>query len=190
MELKTMKTLALTSAVALSLALSGSANAQVETMTAQLITASAITSATVSDMDFGEWFIQFVAGTPTLTLTDIGTPVVSQTGTIGTSQAVLINASTSEGVLTVQTPAASALTMVASSFTDIADIGLSLQEVTYRTATENGLVITAGAVTLAVPVTVLGNAIDETITFGGDIDITVTPADATHTATFDITFAY
>ena len=63
--------------------------------------------------------------------------------------------------------------------------------VTYRTASENGQVITTGGVTgVAVPVTVLAGATDEAIAFGGTIDISGTPLDNTHTATFDVTFTY
>jgi len=192
MELKTMKTLALTSAVALGIAASGPAQAQVETVTAQLITSSAITSNNVSDMDFGEWLVQFVAGdTPTITLTDDGSVASTQTGSVANgSQVIQITAPANEGVVTVQIPANGSLTMTASSFTDLADGGLSLDSVTFRTASENGTVITGAATDGADTITVLAGATDETITFGGDIDITATPLDGTHTSTFDVTFSY
>lgn len=190
MELKTMKTLALTGAVALGIAISGPAMAQNETVTAQLITSSAITSANVSDMDFGEWFINFAAGTPALTLTDDGTVATTQTGAIGTSQVVNITPSATEGALTVQTPAPAVLQMTPSNLIPIGDPGLTLQTVTYRTATENGTVVAAAAAGAAVPVTTTVAATDETITFGGTINITGTPVDLTHTATFDVAFAY
>ncbi|MCP3703598.1 MAG: hypothetical protein GY954_11810, partial [Alteromonas sp.] len=73
----------------------------------------------------------------------------------------------------------------------IADGGLALDIVTYRTASENGSLITTGGVLAAAqPITVLAGLTDEVVTLGGAIDITATPADATHTATFDVTFAY
>lgn len=189
MELKTMKTLALTSAVALGIAASGPAFAQVETVNAQLITSSAITSVDVSDMDFGEWLIQFVAlDTPVLTLTNDGTVAVTQTGSVANgSQVVQITAPATEGVVTVETPAPSTLTMTRSNTSDFADGGLSLSAVAYRTATETGN-INADAATGTV--TVVAGATPETVTFGGDISITATPADATHTASFDVTFTY
>lgn len=192
MELKTMKTLALTSAVALGIAASGPVQAQVETITAQLITSSAITSNTVSNMDFGTWLVQFAGSdAPVITLTDDASVASTQTGTIANgSQVVQITAPATEGVITVQIPAPGALTMTASNFSDIVDAGLSLDSVTYRTASENGTVVSSGAVDTADTITVLAAATDETVRFGGNINISSTPADATHTASMDITFSY
>lgn len=189
MELKTMKTLALTSAVALGIATSGPAFAQVETVDAQLITSSAITSTDVSDMDFGEWLVQFVAGdTPTITLTDDGTVASTQTGAVGNgSQVIQITAPATEGVVRVQCPAPATLVMTRSNSSDFADGGLSLTATTFRTATENGNI---DADTDTANITVLAGATDEDINFGGDIDVTATPADNTHTASFDVTFTY
>lgn len=191
MELKTMKALALTSAVALGIA-STPAYAQVETLTATLITSSAITSTPVSNLDFGEYLIQFVAGdAPVLTLTDDGSVSVTQTGSVANgSQVTQITAPATEGVVNVQTPAPSTLQLTASNLVDFADAGLALDDVSFRTASENGSIITAGVPTAAVSVTVLAGATDEAVTMGGNINITATPADNTHTATYDITFTY
>ncbi len=190
MKSTSTKLLAFASVLAIGVATSGAAKAQVEPVTATLTTSSAITSTKTSDMDFGTWLIQFVAGTPALTLTDDGTVATTQTGALGGSLVVQVTAPATEGVLDVQIPAAGALTAVVSNFVDIADAGLSLQDVTYRTATENGAIVALAAATAAVPVTVLAGLTDETFTMGGTIDITATPADLAHTATFDVTFAY
>ena len=192
MKPTSMKTLAFASALALGVATSGTAQAQVENLTATLITSSAITTAVVTDLDFGEYLIQFVAlDTPVLTLTDDGTVAVTQTGAVGNgSQVVQITAPANEGELNVQIPAPGTLQMTASNLVDFADGGLALDDVTYRTASENGSSITAGAPTAAQAITVLAGATNESVRFGGNINITATPADNTHTATFDITFTY
>lgn len=191
MELKTMKALALTSAVALGFA-SSPALAQSENVTAQLITSSAITSNYISDLDFGEYLIQFVAAdTPVLTLTNDGSVAVTQTGSVANgTQVVQITAPATEGAVTVQTPAPATLQLTAANLVDFADPGLALDDVTFRTASENGSIITAGVPTAAVSVTVLAGATDETVTMGGNINVSATPGDGTHTATFDVNFAY
>ena len=190
MELKTMKALAVTSAVALGLAFSSPANAQTENVAAQLITSSAITSNLVTDMDFGEFLIQFGTDTPTLVLSNDGSVAVTPGGVVD-SQVVEITPTANEGVVTVQIPAPGTLDMTSANLIDFADAGLALDIVSYRTASENGQTITTGGATgVAVPVTVLAGATDETVTFGGTIAITATPLDNTHTATFDVTFSY
>ncbi|MEZ5814799.1 MAG: hypothetical protein R3E13_08830 [Alphaproteobacteria bacterium] len=188
------KALAFASALVLGTAISsGSAIAQTETVNAQLITSSAITTVDVSDMDFGTYLIQFTAGdTPVLNLTNDGSVLVTQVGSVANgSQVVQITAPATEGVVTVDVPAPASLTMTASAFTDIVDAGLTLDVATFRTASENGSVITGGAVDAADTITVVtGGGTPETVTFGGQIDISATPADATHTAQFDVTFSY
>lgn len=192
MKSTSIKTLAFAGALAAAVFTAPPSFAQVESMTAQLITSSAITSVFVSDLDFGEYLIQFVAAdTPVLTLTNDGSVAVTQTGSVANgSQVVQITAPATEGVATVQIPAPGDLTVVASNFIDFTDAGLALDDVTYRTATETGSLITGGVLQAAQPVTVLAGATDETVTMGGNINVTATPTDATHTATFDITFAY
>lgn len=192
MELKTMKALALTSAVALGLATTP-ALAQTENVTATLVTSSAITTTKTNDMDFGEWLIIYGTDSPNLTLTSNGTDGVTQGGVLTDSQVVLVDATNNqEGGLTVDVPAPALMTMTASNFTDFASAGLSLDVVRYTTANETGSLITAGAVVaLGVPVTVqTGGGTPEPIALGGTIEITNTVADNTHTADFDVTFTY
>lgn len=169
------------------LAMPAKAFAQVETIQADLVTTSAITTTNVSNMDFGEWFlVHGGVGTGVLTLTDDGSVSVTATTTPAGSTFSNLTASASEGVVTVQLPAAAVLTMTRSNTTDFVDTGLSLAAVTYRTGTENGNIDTDAS---AGAVTVTGTG-PETVTFGGQVAITDTPADATHAATFDVTFSY
>ncbi|MDH5722843.1 MAG: hypothetical protein OEY94_05940 [Alphaproteobacteria bacterium] len=182
--------MAVTSAIALSAAASNYAFAQVETVNATLTTSSAITTTDVSNMDFGEWLIQFVAGdTPALTLTNDGTVSTTQTGAVANgSQVVNITASATEGVVNVQTPAPATLTITRSASSDFVDGGLSLTDTDYRTANDGVNALDADAATGTV--TTLVAATDEPVRFGGIIAITATPADAIHTAQFDVTFSY
>lgn len=186
-KLPLLKGIGLTSAVALIAGTAGPAYAQTETVNAQLITNSAITTVDVSDMDFGEYFLIPAGGdNPTLTLTDTGAVNVTVANNAN-STVTQLTAPATEGVVTVQVPAAVGLTMTRTNTVDIADAGLSLTAVTYRTATENGNI---NADNSNGPVTVVAGATPETVTFGGTITATAQPADATHTAQFDVTFTF
>ena len=186
-----LKLLAFTSVIALGFATAGDSLAQTETVNATLTTSSAITTTDTSDMDFGEWLIQFTAGdTPELTLSHSGALTVTQTGAVGNgSQVVQITAPATRGVVDVQTPGTSSLTMtrVAASTTDFTDAGLTLAHVAYFTASETGSI---DSDTDTGPVTITAAATDESVNFGGVIDISATPTDGVHTAQFDVNFAY
>ncbi len=190
MRRNTLKLLAFTSAIALGMSFSSDVIAQTETVNATLTTSSAITTTDVSDMDFGEWLIQFVAlDTPALTLTNDGSVVTTQTGAVGNgSQVINITATATEGVVNVQTPSPAALTVTRSATSDFVDVGISLTDTDYRTATEGVVALDADLDTGTVTTTVA--ATDEVVTFGGIVGITATPADAAHTASFDVTFSY
>lgn len=175
-------------AVALMFAAPNMAQAQVETIQADLVTDSAITTTNVSNMDFGEWFlVHGGVGTGVITLTDDGSVSATATTTPAGSTFTNITPPATEGVITVSIPAATVMTMTRSNTTDFADTGLSLAAVTYRTATENGNIDNDGD---AEPVTVTVANTPETVTFGGQVAITDTPADAAHSATFDVTFSF
>ena len=183
-----LKTLALGATAAFFMISPMQASAQTETIQADLITNSAITTTNVSNMDFGEWFmVHGGVGTGVITLTDDGTVAVTATTTPAGSTLTNLTASASEGVITVEIPSAAVLTMTRSNTTDFADAGLSLAATTYRTATENGNI---NADADAVPVTIVAGGVAETVTFGGQVAMTATPADATHAATFDVTFSF
>lgn len=186
MRRNTLKFLALTGAIALGFASSFDANAQTEVVNAKLITSSAITSNDVSDMDFGTWYLNFVAGTPFISLTNDGTNTASVV-TPGTSILTNITPPATEGEVTVQTPAPSSLTMTRSATTNFASAGLSLATVSFRTASQSGN-INADAATGTI--TVLAGATDESIHFGGTVALTADPVDGTHTANFTVTFTY
>ena len=167
---------------------SGVAKAQTATVQADLITTSAITAGTVSAMDFGEWFLVYGGvGTGVLTLTDDGSNSATATTTPAGSTFTNLTASTSEGQVDVTIPAPAVMTMTRSNTTDFTHGGLSLAAVTYRTATENGNIDSDAS---AGPVTVTTGGVAEAVKFGGNVAITATPADATHAATFDVTFSY
>ena len=188
MKHSTLKKLGVSALAICVLALPFKANAQTETIQVDLITQSAITTTNASNMDFGEWFLIYGgAGTGVLTLTDDGSVSATATTTPPGSTFTNLTPSASEGVATVQIPAAAVMTMTRNSTTDFVDAGLSLTAVSYRTATENGNINTD---TATAPVTIVAGGIPETVTFGGDISITATPGDATHVATFDVTFSY
>lgn len=189
MKYPTLKHLCLGVAAIGIIGLSQDANAQTATVQADLVTNSAVTATTVSAMDFGEWLlVHGGAGTATLTLTDDGTLTVTpNTATAPGSTFVEITPSASEGLVNVQGPAAGILTMTRSNTTDFTDAGLTLSNVSYRTATESGNLATDtsfGAVTLVT------GGVDEAVVFGGQVAVTASPADAAHVATFDVTFAY
>lgn len=184
-NIKTLGKIALTACLLLA---PMKASAQTETIQADLITDSAIVTTNVSNMDFGEWFlVHGGVGTGVLTLTDDGSVSTTATTTPVGSTFSNLTASATEGVITVEIPSAAVLTMTRSGTVDFPDAGLSLAAVSYRTATENGAIDTDAT---AVPVTVVAAATPETVTFGGQVAITATPADATHAATFDVTFSY
>lgn len=190
MKCSTLKLMAFASALVVGAAISGQALAQTETVNATLTVSSAITSNDVSDMDFGTWLIQFEAGdTPVITLTSDGTAATSQTGSVANgSQVIEITDSATEGVVTVQTPAPSSLTLTRSNTVAFASGALSLASVAFRTASNGPTAINANAATGTV--TVVAGATDETIRFGGTVAISATPADGIHTASFDVTLAY
>lgn len=189
MTRKPLKLLAYSSAAVLALCVHGSpARAQSETITATLITSSAIDTTLVTGMDFGTWLIQFAANsTPSITLTNDGSAGTSQTGVLGNSTVVEITDSANEGNVTVTIPAPAVLDLTRGAVTDFADTNISLSTINYDTATESSTVLAANA---AQPVTVAAANTAETIRFGGIVTITGTPADATHTASFNVTLAY
>ncbi len=192
MRRNTLKLMALTSVVALGFAFTNDSFAQVETVNATLTTSSAITTTDVSDMDFGTWLVQIgttddTENDVTITLSNDGTATATKAG-ITDSQVTQITAPATEGVVNVQTPAPSSLTMTRSGTSDFADASLGLTTTSYRTASEGPNAINAD--TDSGTVTVTAGATDEAVRFGGVITFQSTPPDATHTASFDVTFTY
>ena len=164
------------------------AQAQVETMNATLATSSAIDTVVVDPMDFGEFLVQFAAGTPALVLNDAAVPAPTITG-LGTNTIVQITPPATNGLITIETPAPAVMDMTRSAVVNFADANISLGTITYSTASQVSATVPVSPVT--VPVTVLAAATPEDVRFGGTINITGTPADnPAHTASFTVTFTY
>ena len=193
MRRNTLKLLAFASAVSLGFVATNS-YAQLVTVNASITLTSAITTIDVSDMDFGTW----VAIVPIGGADDVANDVVitlTNDGSVGSTVAGVTDATmlqvvapVTEGVVTVETPAASVLTVTRSGSSDFADAGISLNTVAYRTATEGPIALNADAATGTV--TVVAAATAETVTFGGTISFTGQAVDGPHPASFDVTFSY
>ncbi len=191
MRRNTLKLLAFASAVSLGFAMTSNSFAQPVTVNASIVLTSAITTTDGDDMDFGEWVA--IIGTTdaasddvTITLTNDGSLLASVTG-VTDSTVLLVTAPVTEGTLTVETPAASILTMTRGSTSDFTDTNISLDTVAYRTTTETSA-LNADADTGTV--TVLVGGTPEDVSFGGTIVFDATAADATHLASFEVTFSY
>jgi hypothetical protein len=188
MNVKSMKIMAVQGAFALMLAFSPTANAQT-VVQSSITTSAAITVTDGNDMAFGEWFL-VVGGAGTgfsLTLATDGT--FSDTAT-APDVATEITAGAVVGTVTVQTPTGAdgiELQMTRDTITDFTDAGLTLENITYMTATE---VEAAFDEATPVPVTVVLGGTPETVSFGADIAVSATPADGTHAASFTVSFAY
>jgi len=158
-----------------------------------LITNSAITVADGVDMAFGTWFLIFRnADAFELRITPAGvTSIQNIGGGTADSQAVNTIAAPVAGTVTVSLPAGIngiVVNMQRTLETDFTDAGLTLTRITYSTVTEPGPTVMTAATNY--PVTVVTGGVAETVSFGADIQVTATPADATHTATFQVSFAY
>ncbi len=184
--------MAFTGLVALGAATMTNAIAQT-TVTATLDTSSAITSALVTDMDFGTFLIQMSAAEiaddgMTLTMDNGGAVAIGDND--DTSTFVEITAGLNTGEVNVQTPAPAALTMTRTDGTGTGGFSsgaLTLTTVTYETTTDGANAITnAGTGT----VTTTSGGVDESILFYGVVTATANPADGTHTFPFDVSFAY
>ena len=149
-----------------------------------LTTDSAITVANTADMDFGEWIMIYNNGNSTLVLNPL-TGAVTDTSGGGTTVLVESIASASVGTVTVETPASASVNHWFTLTLDFADAGLALTVPTY--SLNGGGVVNVPGVT-GTPITTTG-AVD-TITYGGTVTMSATPADADHTATIQISFAY
>jgi hypothetical protein len=195
MKKPTLKSLALANASVVALGAATIAGPSVlaqtsETIQASLTTSGTLTSTKVSDFDFGEFFILIGGGdTPTLTMDDNGNVAVVVAGDNNSTVTELV-APTTRGEVTVTGPVDGlVVTMTRSATTDFGDAGLTLSAVEYATATEgNGNAINAdgnnGNVTIVTANT------PETVSFGGVVTAGPQPANATHTAQFDVTFSF
>lgn len=192
MKFNHLKTLALTAIVTLSAGLTFQAHAQTETIGATLTTSGTLSTARISDFDFGEYFI-FLAGgdTPTLTIDDNGAVAVAVAGDADPGTFVTqVSPPTTRGEMTVTVPAPGmALTLTRDSSNDFADAGLSMTAVEYGTATDgNSNDISTDLDTGTV--TVVAANTPESILFGSEITVATVPGNATHTADFTVTLSF
>lgn len=173
-------------AVALGMVLtSNSAKAQT-TVGASITTSAAITVVDGNDLNFGTWFLA-VVGADDFLITMPNTGVAVASGNVA-SFATKTTAVDVPGTMTVSVPAAGiVLQMTRSAISDFTDGGLTFQNPTYTTFTEVG---DNPLGLLPVPVTVVAAGTPETITFGGQIHVTATPANQAHTASYTVAFAY
>jgi hypothetical protein len=162
------------------------------TVTATLTTNSAITVVDGADMNFGTWFLVFRNADLFSLHLDTATGLTTAVGALGGTNSLAIETAAGSvlGTVTVNLPAGLnnvILNMQRSATTDMPDAGLTLNAITYDTAIETPTVMTA---LTNYPVTVQTGGIAETVTFGADVDVTATPADAVHVGSFTVSFAY
>lgn len=178
---QTIKRMAAVGAVALTLALGvQTANADTQTtIGADFTTAVGLTSAPVSDMDFGTWVVN-VQGGDTITLTldaDIGAaPPDATVG--GNTASTVVNTldSANSGQFTVTAPIATTLEIQGSVTTPFAEPTISLGGLTYTDSNTNDAALPAAYNGSVVDVTVAG--VPETIALGGVLTITASPPEA------------
>lgn len=163
------------------------------TVNANITTASAITVADGVDMAFGTWFILFRnADNFIIRLSTAGviTPVGLGPTPATDSRAINTLVGPVAGTVTASLPSGVSgvvINMQRTAITDFADAALTLNTITYSTATEAEAPLPA---TTNVPVTIVTGGTPETVNFGGDVEVTGNPADLTHTASFIVSFAY
>lgn len=201
MTFRNIKKMAIAGAAVLALGITSSAvyagnNA---TVNVEIDTLSGITATAGNTMDFGNWLIGIHTGDPeTITMTTAGVMSTSSTNAAGTSQVVNLDGTTAgqAGTVVVTLPAGAnglTLQMTRGAITDFVDAGLTLEEanITYSNSdsgVQNGTLLSGGG--NAVPITITTGATGATVSFGGTITASATPADNTHTASFNVAFAY
>ena len=201
MDFTSIKQLAVTSAVALTL-FSGinSAQAQVTSqIEASISTAAALASAPVSNMDFGTWAIN-VGGTDSFSIqlapVTTGAPAVPSCGGVTHAQSVCINTvpPATGGVVSVTSPAPTTLEIqgvISANF--VGASFMTLGSLTYRdtVVTPSGSLPTTYSASSVATTTVGGTP--ENIGIGGTVTITGgTPAASTTFASprIDVSFRY
>lgn len=198
MNFSTIKKLAVTSAVALTLFAGATADAQVtSSIGATMTTAAALASAPGNDIDFGTWAIN-VGGTDTLTIAldavVAGAPPVPACGGQTDAATLCINtvAPANSGTVTVTTPAATTVQINGTVATDFSDGTLSLGSLIYTDTVATNTAIPA-VTSPATLVTTTAGGVAETVAIGGTLTIaTGTPAASTTFAdpAIDITFQF
>ncbi len=157
-------------------------------------TAAALTSAPVSDIDFGTWAVNISGGnTPTITQGAVtsGAPPVGTVGGVTTSVVSNTVAPANSGVIDVTSPVATTLQIQGSVTTDFADANLSLSNIVFTDTvlTDTAVPAAFNGVTRA---TIVTGGVAEPIGFGGRLTISGTPTAGTtfNDAVVDISFTY
>lgn len=156
-----------------------------------ITTSAGITANNVADINFGNWLVGIASGdTPTISLG--ATSGGFTTGAVGSSQVINLDGDTAGtiGQITVTLPVGAdgvVLQMQRSAVTNFSDGGLALTTVFYDT---DDIAPATLLVATPVDVTVESGGVAEPVTFGAVITADATPADATHTASFNVSFSY
>jgi hypothetical protein len=195
MDFRHFKKLATVSAVALTVALGVTTDAQAQT-TAQLgatfATAAGLASAFVANLDFGTWFVAHQgADTPTIAVTaTAGVPPLPVVGTPGTSTVVNTVPPAQSGQVTVTSPIAGTVVVFGTIVQDFTSPILTLSALTYEDTVVNNAALPA--VAGADVVTVLTGGVAEPVYIGGTLTISGQPGASTtfNDADIDVTFQY
>ncbi len=193
MTFKSIKTMA--AAAALLAGIAGAAtvaNAQTPVL-ANLTTSSTITVADIRDMEFGTWFIIHRNADNFELLMNNATGIVTAENLAGgptNSQAVKLVPGDLTGRVSASLPTGAdglVINMQRDAIVNFVDTNIALQTIQYSTATEAAAALGQA---INVPVTVVTGGTPEVVNFSGEIAVTGQPADAAHSASFNVTFAF
>lgn len=196
MKFKSLKTLALigTALIGAGLIPTGVNAADDADVIVDLETQAGITALTQVDMDFGDWIVGIASG-DTATITMAAADGAFTTNEGASSDLVELNGATNgtQGEILVTLPAGAdgiTVQMTRGAITDFTDAGIELTAINYSNSDNGGQAGTLAEAT-PVPITVTTGATGATVSFGGTITATATPADnVAHNASFDVAFAY
>lgn len=201
MKLTHLKTLTAVGALVLGLTgyATSSAHAQSsEVVTATLTTSTAISTTLVDDIAYGEWMLLHGGTSPAddfvLRMSADGTNAITVENGLGDSQAIEIDIATAlSGLVDVDVPAGPTdLALAVTAINDFTDPGLAVEAtagIRWRTVGTGTTNTAPFSVDPLGTVTTDGNG-DASVRFGLDIEVTDTPADAIHTADFEVEFSY
>jgi len=195
MKFKSLQKLALVSSAVLGMAIPAAVYAAAPNadVTIDITTDAGITATNLNDIDFGTWIIGVHTGdTPTIVMpvatgtmtktTGVGSDLLAISGTAGVLGQIKVTLPTGADGLTLQ--------MQRAAVTQFADTNIQLTAVTYKNSDNVAQTGTLAAVT-NVPIDVTVGATGATVSFGGTITATATPADnLAHNASFVVTFSF
>jgi hypothetical protein len=159
------------------------------TINATLSVSNAITGTAGNALDFGTWVLGH-DGSDNFDLVKDTTAGPATVSGLTTSAAVEITPSAGPGTATVTTAVGVDnynISMNLDSITDFADAALTLTNITYLTDSSAEAAL---AINTPVSVNVTTGGANETVTFGGTVQVTAEPTDGAKTASFDVSFSY